>query len=624
MPSKFIIPVHQTFSTIKSRELIKLTMNKKKLFCTILMAITLLSTGCAEESTSQNPKQDQDWPLYGNDYSNQRFSSLKQINKSNIEQLSLAWKYKTGKKATFQTSPVVKDGVMYLTTPFNDVIALDAGSGQEIWRYQHQLESKDFCCGPANRGPAVANGKVFTVTIDSRLVALDRRTGTVLWDIKIAEKSENQGEILAPLLGVKELPGAVQTGQTGYTANLAPQVYDNMVFAGITGAGYGLHLEVQENDQALLSVGGLSGGNHGLRGFLVAYDQETGQELWRWYSVPEQNWQGQWLEETDYGENLNRDIASEQQAFEKFSDTWRYGGGSIWTTPAIDKELGLIYIGTGNPSPQMDDTTRPGDNLYTVSLVALDIKTGKLKWHYQQVPHDRWGYDVASPPVLFDYEKDGETIKAVGQASKLGWFFIHNRETGELLLKSDAFIKQENLFAIPNETGVRVVPGTLGASSWSPVAYHADLKTVYISGIYQPSLFVSRKLTPTPGKPWASYTFFRPTGEPDHGVFSAISTETGKIKWQVKMDDPMVGGAMTTAGGLVFTGEGQGYFNAYDAESGEQLWQYKSEFGVNAPPISYQIDDVQYIAVAAGGNKLFGYETGDEILVFSLKKPVQE
>lgn len=570
-------------------------------------------------SEEPNTNADHEWAYYGKDHTNQRFSSLTEINSGNIKNLKLAWRYKTGKTATFQTSPIIVDGVMYITTPFNDVIALDAESGLEIWRYHHELRSDKFCCGPANRGPAVGYGKVYTVTIDSRLIALEQSTGKVLWDIAITDTDAGEGELLEPLLGVKELGGAVQTGQTGYTANLAPQIFDGKIFVGITGAGYGLHLELEEDGKQILSVGGLSGGGHGLRGFLVAYDAHTGNEIWRWYSVPESGWEGEWRETTPDGVTLNRDIIVEKKSFNRYRDTWRYGGGSIYTTPAIDPESGLIYIGTGNPSPQMDDTTRPGDNLYTVSLVALDINTGKMKWYYQQVPHDRWGYDVASPPVLFDYIKDGKTFKAVGQASKLGWFYIHDRMTGELLLRSEPFIQQENLFAKPDEDGVRIVPGTLGASSWSPVAYHPEHQSVYIAGIYQPSRFYSRKLTPEPGKPWESYTFFRQTDEDDWGMLSAISVNTGKILWQQKTDEPMVGGALATAGNIVFTGEGNGSFNAYDAVTGEKLWQYKSEYGVNAPPVTYAINGKQYIAVAAGGNSLFGYKTGDEILVFSLE-----
>lgn len=577
--------------------------------------LLLLLAACNNPTESITNK---DWALYGQDLSNQRYSSLDQINEQTVANLKLAWKINTGRKGTFQTSPIVKDGVMYLTTPFNDVMAVDATSGNTIWRYVHELRHQNYCCGPANRGPALANGKVYTVTIDARLIALEQKTGEVLWDVAVTDPNAGISEVLEPLLGVEELQGASQTGQTGYTTNLAPQVYDGKIFVGISGAGYGLHMEFEEGDDHILSVGGFSGGGHGLRGFIVAYDAETGDEVWRWYTVPESGWEGDWLETTPDGLPLNRRIAAEKTAWKTYNQTWRYGGGSIYTTPAVDPDLGLIYIGTGNPSPQMDDATRPGDNLHTVSLVALDLKTGKKVWYYQQVPHDRWGYDVASPPILFDFHRDGKIIKAVGQASKLGWFYIHDRKTGELLLKSESIIEQDNLFARPTAEGVRIVPGTLGASSWSPVAYNPQLESVFISGIYQPSLFITRKLSPGPGKPWESYTIFRATGEKDWGVFTAISTRTGKILWQHKVTDPMVGGALATAGNLVFTGEGNGNFNAFNATTGELLWQYQTQYGVNAPPITYAIAGKQYIAVAAGGNKLFGYPTGDEVLVFSL------
>ena len=560
-----------------------------------------------------------DWPLYGRTYDNQRFSPLSQVNSGNVDRLRLAWRFKTGKSGSFQASPIIRDGVMYVTTPYNDIIALRADTGKMLWRYRHKLPDKTFCCGPANRGPALANDKVFSVTIDARLIALERDTGKLIWDVAITDTDAGKAEQLDPLLGVDELKGATQSGQTGYTANLAPQVFADKVFVGISGAGYGLHMDLEQDGEYVLSVGGLSGGGHGLRGFIVAYDTETGEEMWRWYSTPESGWQGEWREETRYGVPLNRDLRAERRANRTYADTWRFGGGSIYTTPAIDPELGLVYIGTGNPSPQMDDSTRPGDNLYTVSLVALEADTGKLRWHYQQVPHDRWGYDVASPPVLFDLVENGTTVKALGQASKLGWFFIHERLTGRLIRRSDPFINQESLFARPTEEGVRIVPGTLGAVSWSPVAYHPGLQQVYIPGIYQPSLFFSRKLEPQPGAPWQSLSFFKKADEPDWGVLSAIDVISGKVTWQQKVDRPMVGGALATAGDLVFAGEGNGRFVAYDAHSGAPLWEYMSEYGVNAPPVSYMHKGKQYITVAAGGNSLFGYEVGDEILTFSLE-----
>src|SRR3990172_5145243 len=239
---------------------------KSWVLASLSFTISTFACGCGADT---------DWPLYGRDYSNQRYSPLDQINQGNVEQLGLAWSYHTGKHGTFQTSPIVLNGVMYITTPFNDVIALEAKSGQEIWRYRHRLRGDKFCCGPANRGPAVANGKVYTVTIDARLIALDQKSGAVVWDREIADISAEGGEIPGPVLGFAELKGAVQTGQTGYSANLAPQVFDGKVFVGVTGAGYGLHLELEENGDSRLSVGGFSGNRHGLRGFLVAYDAET-------------------------------------------------------------------------------------------------------------------------------------------------------------------------------------------------------------------------------------------------------------------------------------------------------------------------------------------------------------
>ena len=586
-----------------------------KLKTVILLVVSLVCLQACHDT----PVADNNWSLYGNEYNNQRFSHLAQINRQNVKQLKLAWKYQTGRKASFQTTPLIIDGVMYITTPFNDVIALQADRGEEIWRYRHELRTDKFCCGPANRGAAIAGNKVYIVTIDGRLIALDKTSGKLLWDETITDTAAGTAEQLEAVTGIKEFAGAKQTGQTGYSLNMAPQVYDGIIYVGITGAGYGLHLEQQVDGESVISVGSFAGGNHGLRGFISAHDADTGEELWRWYSVPEEGWEGRWTRKLDYGQTLNRDVEEEKRNAEKYRDSWRLGGGSIWTTPAIDPELNLLYIGTGNPSPQMEGSTRPGDNLYTVSLVALDARTGELRWHYQQVPHDRWGYDVASPPVLFDYVENGKTIKAVGQASKLGWFFIHDRETGRLIRISEPFIQQENLFALPSETGTRIVPGTLGAASWSPVAYHPQTHLVYVPGIYQPSMFYTKKLTPRPGKPWQSYTFFQQANEPDHGTLTAIDVTTGKIIWQNKIEEPMVGGALVTSGNLVFTGEGNGRFNAFDADTGELLWHYQSSYGVNAPPVSFSIDGKQYISVAAGGNNIYGYPTGDEILTFTLE-----
>ena len=208
-----------------------------------------------------------DWPLYGRTYNNQRFSPLSQVNTGNVNRLRLAWRFNTDKFGSFQTSPIIRDGVMYVTTPYNDVIALRADTGAVLWRYRHKLEKKTFCCGPANRGPAITADKVYTVTIDARLLALKRKTGKVIWDVTITDTDAGKAEELNPLLGVDELKGAKQSGQTGYTANLAPQVFADKILVGISGAGYGLHMDLEQDGEYVLSVGGLSGGGTRVKGF---------------------------------------------------------------------------------------------------------------------------------------------------------------------------------------------------------------------------------------------------------------------------------------------------------------------------------------------------------------------
>ncbi len=267
----------------------------------------------------------------------------------------------------------------------------------------------------------------------------------------------------------------------------------------------------------------------------------------------------------------------------------------------------------------MNDTSRPGDNLYTVSLVALDTETGKLKWFYQQVPHDVWGYDLASPPVLFNYEKNGKKIPAVGQASKTGWYYINDRATGKLLMKSEAFVPQKNLFAKATKEGTVLYPGILGGSNWSPSALDEKNQMSFVAGIHAPIQYTLVDEPAKEGKPAIRYASSEPTKDPRWGLLSGINLQNGKIQWQVKTAQPLMGGVLATASGLLFMGEGDGSFNAYRSIDGQVLWQTKAEAGVNAPPISYAVEGVQYIAVAAGGNSIFGYTSGDNILVYRLK-----
>ncbi len=582
--------------------------------------IALILTAFLAACASTTHKNSQDWPAYGRDYTNQRFSPLKQINRDNLARLTPIWQFRSGINATFQATPIVVDGVMYLSLPFNHVVALDARNGRQLWRYEHQRRMNyKMCCGPANRGVAVNQGKVFIGTVDARLIALDARTGKKLWDIDVAADGSGNAEAADSLQDADPLKKANVSGATGVGISMAPVVYQGKVIVGITGVGYGLHLDAPRANAPLGAVVGVAG-RYGRPGFLAAFDVNTGKRVWQFDTIPAQGWEGQFRSSTPDGILLNRDIERERRTTADFSDAWRFGGGSAWSTPAIDTKRNLLFFGTGNPSPQMDDVSRPGDNLYTVSLVALDASTGKLRWHYQQVPHDVWGYDVASPPVLFDLEKDGKSIPAVGQASKLGWFYVHHRETGELLLKSEAFVPQDNMFAHATEQGVRIHPGVLGGVNWSPSAVDESSQTAYVAAMHWPVRYTLHQSPAEGDKPAIRYSALEPIDETRWGLLSAIDLRTGKLLWQHRTPDPLVGGVLATAGGLIFTGEGSGQLDAIDASTGKLLWQSSAEAGVNAPPMTYEIDGVQYIAVAAGGNQIFGFKQGDELKVFALTR----
>lgn len=560
-----------------------------------------------------------DWLTYGHNYANHRFSALDQINRRSVARLAPRWIYQTGISATFLASPVVADGVMYLSTPLNDVVALDAVTGVEKWRYHHEMKTKKLCCGPANRGVSLGYDAVYMATADARLIALDMATGAVKWDIFMAAPDTDPTESVADLAEDDPWRNQSATGSSGLGANMAPLVYDGMIIAGVTGAGYGLHVD-HESGKELGAVIGFEG-SFGRRGYLAAYDARTGKEIWRWYTTREGGWEGEWRTETLDGAPLYRNIAAEKALMQKYGDAWKVGGGSLWSTPTLDPELGMLYMGTGNPAPQMDDASRPGDNLYTVSLVALDVRTGKLRWHYQQVPHDLWGYDVGSPPVLFDVEHEGRIVKAVGEASKTGWFYVNDRTTGELLYKSEPYVPHRNIFRPPVPEGVTIAPGAAGGTSWSPVSFDPSTGLAYVAGIHMPTTYTVRERPATDGKPAVRYSVLEVADEPRWGVLTAIDTRAkGKIRWQTRTKDILVGGVLATSGGLVFMGQGTGEFSAFNSATGEHLWSFLCGAGVNAPPITYEIDGVQYVTVAAGGHNLFGFPRGDALITFALMK----
>jgi alcohol dehydrogenase (cytochrome c) len=558
------------------------------------------------------------WLTHGRDYTNQRFSSLTQINTSSVARLAPRWIYQSGVAATFQATPIVVDGVMYLSLPFSHVVAVDARSGRELWRYEHKRRTDKMCCGPANRGVAVAYGKVFIGTVDARLIALDQKTGKLLWDKPLVGELTGKVETTDQFAVDDPLRKQRVSGTTGVGANMAPLVYKGKVIIGITGVGYGLHLESDRPGAPVGTVIGFAGESQ-RAGFYAAFDAATGERIWQFDSTPASGWEGQFRTTTVDGASLERDIAQEKATLAQYPEAAKRGGGSAWTTPAVDPERGLIYLGIGNPSPQMDDITRPGDNLYTVSLVALDVETGKLRWYYQQVPHDMWGLDVASPPVLFDAQVEGQRIPAVAEAGKTGWLYVLDRRDGKLLYKSEAFVPQHNQFRRPTPEGVVIAPGAAGGASWSPVAYDSRSGLAYVAAVHMPTRYALHELPATADKPAVHYTTLDLAGGDSWGTLTALDTRAhGKIRWQVKTSQPLVGGVLATAGDLVFTGEGDGTFAAFDSRTGEQLWKFNCGAGVNAPPVTYELDGVQYIVVAAGGSSIFGYRQGDAVLAFAL------
>jgi glucose dehydrogenase len=595
-------------------------MKRFHIILALLLAAAPASAAPIDDARLQGAASDAaNWILPGRDYGDSRFSPLSAIDRTSVKRLVPKWIYQTGYAATFQTTPLVADGVMYLSAPFSHVIAIDAKTGRERWRYEHKATTKKLCCGPANRGVALGYGLVYVATVDARLVALDQATGKVAFDVALAAATDAEGpseDSAAIQGGDAAMKGAV-AGATGIGANSAPLVYDGKVIVGITGVGYGLHLDSDRPGAPLGAVVGVAG-RYGRPGFLAAFDAKTGARVWTFESTRE-DWEGAFSQETPYGVRLERDIPAEKAAAPDHKDAWKFGGGSIWHAPALDSKTGLLYLGIGNPSPQVAGESRPGDNLYTSSLVAIDARTGKLVWHYQQVPHDLWGYDVASPPALFDVEVNGRKVAAVGQASKLGWYFVHDRATGELLFKSEPYVPQTNLFRAPTKDGIVIAPGVGGGSNWSPAAVDEQAGRTFVAAMHWPSTYRAQEIAAAADKPAVRFFSIEPVKEGMYGLLSAIDLKAGgKILWQRRMPEPLIGGTLATAGGLVFNGEGGGDFSAFDSATGETLWSFNCGAGVNAPPMAYAVDGTEYVAVAAGGSQIWGFRQGGAVIAFGL------
>jgi PQQ-dependent dehydrogenase (methanol/ethanol family) len=506
-------------------------------------------------------------------YEQTRYYPNKQINTANVGSLAPAWIFQTEVVDTMETTPIVVNGVMYVTTSYNHAYALDAKTGEQIWHYKHKLGPiTTYCCGPNNRGVAVSGDKVFMATLDARMVALDAKTGKLVWSTELADP------------------------ELGYSETMAPTVVGNKVLIGT------------------------NGGEYGIRGFVKALDVNSGKVLWTFHTIPE-NSTGVWATRDATGRDMLRDIGAEKAALKKIGDPYKTLGGGVWQNPAVDVSTGRIYFVVGNPSPDLDGSLRPGDNLYTNSLVSVNLETGKYICHFQYIAHDVWDLDAVSPPVITPVkDKAGKTVKGVLHGGKTGHIYTHRADDCSMIRHSEAMVPQENMWVLPTKEGKRMLPGANGGVEWSPLAVDPSLGLAYAINLHQPMTYHVESSPYPGGKLWLGGAFKVIPGEEQWGNISAVDYNTGKLKWKVKTPQPMIGGIMSTAGGLLFAGEGNGSFKAYSAESGAELWNFQAGAGVNAPPSSYTVDGEQYIVVAAGGNAQLNYKRGNNIIAFKLAK----
>ncbi|MFW5444161.1 MAG: pyrroloquinoline quinone-dependent dehydrogenase [Methylococcaceae bacterium] len=526
-----------------------------------------------------------EWVSYGGGLEQLRFVNDDSVDRNNVKKLKLKWMFQTGIVGSFENTPIVKDGVMYVTTPYNHLYALDARTGKRLWRYRHKLGTTVFCCGPNNKGAAISGDLVYMATLDAMLIAVNKNTGNLVWEIEIA-KSED-----------------------GYSETGAPIIFQNKVIVGVSGAEYGI------------------------RGFITAYDTLSGKKIWRWYTIPEpdevqpdgtKGWFGVFAEKADGINDLHRDIDAEKAAIAsgEFDNAWQHGGGSSWMPVTIEKETGIIYATIGNPSPDLDGAVRPGDNRWTASIVALNSRTGKLIWGYQYLPHDVWDLDAASPPVLTQAKNEqGIIVPVVIHAGKTGWVYVHDRKDGHLIRRSEPMVEQKNLFAIPTKgQGTVMLPGANGGVNWSPGAVDSKAGLSFYANLHQPMYYEVRSVPWRKGRLWLGGAFKVIPGEKQSGNVTAINLHDGKIVWQHKTDKPMIGGVLATAGKLIFSGDAKGYFFALDSTTGKRLWDFQAGAGVNSAPMAYQIDGQLHIAVASGGNAQINAPRGGSVLVFTLSE----
>jgi alcohol dehydrogenase (cytochrome c) len=487
-----------------------------------------------------------EWTTYGMNSAGWRYSDSAQIRAANVATLRPEWIFQSGVAGKFEATPLVSGGLMYVTGASNHAWALDPLTGRVIWHYVQPLpRGVSICCGQVNRGFGMLGDRLFKVNLEATLVALDKRGGNVLWQTPIDDFRK------------------------GYSGTVAPLVVKNKVLVGIAGAEFGT------------------------RGFVDAYDAATGKRIWRFWTVAGEGEPG--------GDSWA-------------ADSWKRGGGSTWITGTYDPELNLTYWGTGNPGPDLNGDVRSGDNLYTCSLVALDADTGKLKWHYQFTPHDVHDWDAVADPVLVDATVGGRKVKAVMHANRNGFFYLLDRNNGKLLLAkpytkvswADAIGPDGRPVLIPGqdptEEGNKACPGMGGGHNWQATAYSPQTGLYYFGSTDGCATYYKTTQDYIEGQWYQASTGTGVPREPATGSILAMNPATGDAKWRFEMVTPPTAGVLATAGGLVFTGDREGYVFALDARTGKPLWKFQAGGQVIAPPISYEAGGKQYIAVAAGSS----------------------
>lgn len=523
-------------------------------------------------------EEPQNWLTYYGAYNGQRYSPLDQINTENVKRLAPAWVFQAGTTGliagastySFEAAPVVVDGVMFVSGWDGWLWALNAKTGVEIWRYKHAVPfDVSLCCGNVNRGVAVAQGKVFFVTANARVLALDATNGRRVWD-------KTYGDVRA-----------------GESATLAPLVVKNMVIVGS------------------------SGGEFGVRGHLDAFDLETGEHQWRCYTVPKPGEPG-------------------SETWPADGEAWARGGANCWITGTFDPETNLLYVGTGNPAPDFDGEVRPGDNLFTDSVIAVDVDSGQIRWHYQCTPHDVWDYDSIGECILF--EQDGR--KLLGHFDKNGYFFVLDRTNGERV-SITPFVDRITWGAItrdgqvtakvyPDKEGepVHFYPGPAGAKEWTHAAYSPKTGLFYVPVQDTGATATRRRREFKESIPyWGAGV--QVDIEDMAGSISAFDA-SGEEKWRCRNDLPMCASMLATGGDLVFAGKPSGEFIALDARTGEQLWQFQCGSGHHSSPTTYMVDGRQYIAVPVGWGGwaegflpgMLGAGHGSALITFALPEPM--